>query len=214
MHVEILVEEPSAEAALRVLAPRLLGAATCEIRTFQGKPDLLKQLPDRLRAYPHWIPHKYDKQWCAVVLIDEDREDCHALKTEMERIARAAGLTTKTEAQEKAPGSALAPGVDYQAVTRIAVEELEAWFFGDVQALEAAYPRSKSKLGKAAHRKPDEIKGGTAEALGRVLSAYYPIYLPKYDAAQTIAPHMDPDRNTSPSFRAFRNALRLIESVS
>ena len=52
--------------------------------------------------------------------------------------------------------------IRFQVLNRIAVEELEAWFFGDVQAIHQAYERvSSSLIVKSAYRDPDAIKGGT-----------------------------------------------------
>jgi hypothetical protein len=52
MHIEFLVEEPSMEVALQQLLPRILPAETTHrVLTFQGKKDLLAQLPVRLRGY-------------------------------------------------------------------------------------------------------------------------------------------------------------------
>ena len=51
-HLEILVEEPSMEACLRVLLPKLVGdRVTFQIYPFQGKGELLKHLPNRLQGY-------------------------------------------------------------------------------------------------------------------------------------------------------------------
>jgi hypothetical protein len=203
MHLEILVEEPSAAALLQTLIPDIVGPeVSFEIRVFQGKDDLLRALPDRLRAYPQWLPHAYGPEWCVVVLVDEDREDCHVLKGRMDGFAHDAGLTTRGDVGTGAP----AP---YRVVNRIAVEEIEAWYFGDTEALRAAYPRIPASLGaKAAYRDPDAIGGGTWEAMERELRGYYPGGLPKVELARRIAPPLDPDRNRSPSFQCFRDALR------
>ena len=49
-HLEILTEEPSAEVALRFLLPKIVGAnATYKIITHQGKYDLLKVSPQKVR---------------------------------------------------------------------------------------------------------------------------------------------------------------------
>jgi hypothetical protein len=91
MHVEILVEEPSAEAALRVLVPRILGSQTSfQVRVFQGRPDLLAKLPSRLRAYRHWLPG----DWRIVILLDTDGRDCSQEKGRLEEMARSAGFRT------------------------------------------------------------------------------------------------------------------------
>src|SRR5579859_4531056 len=137
MHIEFLVEEESAERALKILVPAILAGVSSEfaIHSHQGKKDLLKKLPDRLSGYKKWIP----TDWRIVVLVDEDRQDCHILKAELEQIARSAGFHTRSI------GGALRP---FQVLNRIAIEELEAWFFGDIEAIVAAYPKIDQHLGK------------------------------------------------------------------
>jgi len=55
-------------------------------------------------------------------------------------------------------------------VNRIAIEELEAWYFGDVEAICDAYPGVPRTLAQRnGMREPDEIRGGTWEALERVV---------------------------------------------
>jgi len=50
----------------------------------------------------------------------------------------------------------------FQVINRIAIEELEAWFFGDWPAMCAAYPKLDASVPKRAGlRDPDAIKGGT-----------------------------------------------------
>lgn len=203
MHIEFFVEEESAETALRALVPKILGTSvTFRVHTHQDKLDLLAALPRRLRGYAGWIP----EDWRIVVLIDEDREDCTTLKQKLERAAADAGLKTKSAARG---------GQRFYVVNRIAIEELEAWFFGDIEALVAAYPRVPVGLDrKARYRNPDAIAGGTWEALERVLqrAGYYPGGLPKKEAAGLIAAHMDPSRNRSRSFQVFRDALIALAS--
>lgn len=128
MHIELLVEEQSMRVALDQLLPQIFeDRATHKIIVFNGKQDLLRKLPARLKAYRQWMPPDYR----IVILIDEDRQDCQKLKQQLERAAIDAGLTTKSTASDAA----------FQVVNRIAVEELEAWYFGDVEALVKAYPR-------------------------------------------------------------------------
>jgi len=199
MHIEFLVEELSAEAALRDLAPRAIGPDhTFRVHAHQGKHDLLAKLPGRLTGYGHWLP----RDWRIVVLIDEDREDCRVQKRRLEATARAAGFFTKTSPNARGA---------FRVLNRLAIEELEAWFFGDVAALAAAYPGIPSTLGgRARFRDPDAIAGGTWEALERELqrAGYYPGGLAKIEAAGRIAAHMDLDRNRSRSFQVFLRGLR------
>ncbi len=202
MHLEILVEEESAEQALNILVPKILSDASCDVHPFSGKRDLLRKLPSRLRAYRSWLPE--DAR--IVVVIDEDRQDCKELKRQLEDAAAAAGFSTKTSAK----------GGRFQVLNRIAVEELESWFFGDMAALKAAYPRVPAGLGqKSKYREPDHIKGGTWEALEKVLqmAGYHSGGLAKIQVARDIAEHMRPDRNASKSFKVFRDGLRAMRSA-
>lgn len=199
MNLEVLVEERSAEQALRVLLPRTVPNADFEVRVFQGKTDLLRRLPDRLKGYATWITRA---DTCLVVLVDRDDDDCLTLKADMEKMAAAAGFSTATAA----PVHHL-PDV----INRIAVEEFEAWFFGDVPALCAAYPRVPVSLGQQAkYRDPDAIAGGTWEVLEHVLQArgYHRGGLAKVAAATEIAQRMNVDVNHSRSFRVFRDGIR------
>ena len=141
------------------------------------------------------------EDWRIVVLVDADDEDCRELKANLEEKAEEAGFLTK---------SSRPVGSHFQVLNRLAIEELEAWFFGDVEALHAAYPRISLNLGrKAKYRDPDAIKGGTWEALERELkrTRYYPSGFSKISIARAISIHMVPERNRSKSFQVFRQGL-------
>ena len=90
-HVEVLVEEPSMEAALVQLLPNMLGDVSFAIHAHRCKTELLARLPDRLRGYESWLPPDYR----IVVVVDRDDDDCVALKQELETIAAGAGLMTR-----------------------------------------------------------------------------------------------------------------------
>lgn len=187
MHLEILVEEPSAEVALQVLVPKIAPEATFQIHPHQGKPALLGRLVHKLRGYAAYMK----PDWRIVVLVDRDREDCVDLKKKLAAAAVKAGI----------PGHVL---------NRIAIEELEAWFLGDVPALTKAYPNTPPTLGaRKGYRDPDAISG-TWEALERALQkgGYFPGGLGKQQAAGAIAAHMDVETNRSHSFRVFRDGIR------
>ena len=90
------------------------------------------------------------------------------------------------------------------------IEELEAWFFGDIPALTKAYPRvSKNFSKKSGYRDPDDIKGGTWEALERELkkAGYHQGGLETMRAARDISQYMNPPKNTSTSFQVFYDCL-------
>jgi hypothetical protein len=195
-HVEVLVEEPSMETALRALLPKVLGDVSFSVYPHQGKDELLQRLPERLKGYAHWLP----EHWRIVVVVDRDDDNGDELQRRLDGIAQHAGLTTKGASRDRR-GS---------VVNRLAIEELEAWYFGDWKAVRAAYPRVKATVhAQAQYRASDEIKGGTWEAFERVLQSagYFKMGLRKIEAARAVSEHMVPARNTSPSFRALREAL-------
>ena len=198
VHIEFLVEELSTEAALRNLIPKIVGDdLTYDIHPFNGKNDLLSKLPIRLQGYRSWLP----KDWRLIVLIDEDRENCFTLKERLNEMAEQAGFITKSRAKERS---------EYQVMNRLIIEELEAWFFGDLEALMKVYPNMPKTLDeKEKYREPDGILGGTWEALERELkkAGYYPGGIPKVESARKISIHMDPQRNKSKSFQVFRDGL-------
>ena len=144
------------EAFLREILPKVVGnQVTFTIHPHQGKPHLLRKLSERLRGYSRWMP----TDTRILVLIDRDDDDCLLLKQKLEQAAMQAGLRTR----------ATTSGGDWQVVSRIAIEELEAWFFGEWASVRAAYPRVAVNINlQAAYRYPDAIKGGTWEALEKI----------------------------------------------
>lgn len=200
MHIEFLIEETSAEIVLTEIVPKILGdEVTFKVHDFRGKTNLLKKLPDRMRGYGNMIKHQEDLR--IVILLDKDSQDCEELKQELEKIAEQAGLVTHSKSDK------------FQVLNRIIVEELEAWFFGDVEAMKEAYPRVPPSLTKRkSYRIPDEIKGGTWEALERIFSSagyYEKGFMPKTEVARNIAPFMNPEANSSKSFQVFRDGIKL-----
>ncbi|MES1244244.1 MAG: DUF4276 family protein [Acidobacteriota bacterium] len=196
-HLELLVEEPSMEAFLREFLPGLLPQErTFGVHPFQGKTDLLGKLQARLRGYAQWLP----EDWRIVVVVDRDDDDCESLKERLEDMAANAGLVTRSRTGNR----------EWQLVNRIAIEELEAWYFGDWPAVCRAYPRvSPGISNQAGYRDSDAIRGGTWEAFERVLRrhGYFKAGLAKMEVARTLGRLLDPERSRSRSFAVFRDAI-------
>ncbi len=176
---------------------------TYAFHVFRGKQDLIKKLPSRFRGYRHWIPH----DWIIMVLIDNDQEDCRKLKIRLEEIADCEGFSTF---------SRVGPTGQWQVINRLAIKELEAWFFGDIPAMHQAYPRISPRLSHSRkYRNPDLIEN-TWEALEKIFkkAGYYSGGLPKKEMARNISKYMDPMRNNSKSFQIFRDVLKKIHQNS
>jgi len=198
--LEVLVEEPSAEEALRHILPKIIARrAAFRLINMRSKGRLLRELPKRLRAYRRRIDQGEDLR--ILVLVDRDDDDCMMLKRRLELAARDAGLFTKS-----------APDGNgcFQVVNRIVIEELEAWFMGDQEALKGAFPSLRHTKFPTTFQNPDN--GGTWERLHRFLKQHgiYKKSYPKIDAARRIAPHVEPARNCSRSFRRFSQGVEAL----
>lgn len=189
------------QTLLNTLIPKIVDGVTFKIYSFDGKHNLLRKLEARLRAYARMF-----ESWpeaAVVVLVDEDRTDCSSLKLELETAANNAGLGTLSEPYRG----------QVRVLNRIAVEELEAWFFGDPDAVVKAYPRIQRRaFSPKAVRYPDAIGGGTWEALERLLQkhGYHLGGLRKIQCATDIGSHMTIADNTSMSFRNFVRGLTTV----
>jgi hypothetical protein len=196
----VLVEEYSAEVALDNLLPKIIPSdVEFEIHSFQGKKDLLKKLPQRLKGYRSWLPD----DWRIVVLCDCDNDDCQDLKKSLEDFAIRSGFTTKSSTSSQ----------QFTVLNRIAIEELEAWFLGDATAIYQAYPKVAQRFTKRKrYRDPDAVKGGTWEALEALLQekGYYQGGLNKVEVARAISEYMKPENNQSLSFQCFNSGVKTL----
>jgi len=217
MHIEVLVEDASGAKLLDAVLPRLIGKQgephTWRIHGYKGvgripknlnkhadaaKRFLLDQLPRLLRGYGQTPGID-----AVLVVLDSDGNDCKVFLAELRSLLSAC---------DPAPNT----------LFRLAIEEMEAWYLGDREALLAAYPRAKSDvLGRYQQDSicdtwellADAIYPGGSKAIKKT---GWP--LPgqvKAEWAERIGPLLDPQRNQSPSFIKLRDGLRrLTEGVS
>ena len=90
-------------------------------------------------------------------------------------------------------------------------KELESWILGDLSAIEKAFPRFKSELyaEKAQMKNVDKIKGKPSDFLLRIIPEFKDRKkLPKLEFSKKIAPFLDIDNNTSPSFNHTIHAIK------
>lgn len=210
MHIEILVEDSSGEKLLQMLLPQFLGPQgephTWRLHAYKGigripkglvmkadpaKRILLDRLPKVLRGYG-----KTPGIDAVVVVVDTDKRDCVAFLDELKGVAATCNPVPIT-------------------LFRLAIEEIEAWYFGDQDALLAAYPRAKQDvLGKYIQDSACDTWELLADAVhlggsAAIKKAGWP--LPgqvKHEWAEKIGPLMKPERNISPSFGKLRDGLR------
>lgn len=186
--LEILVEEPSVAEVLQVILPKVLPKGwalgeNCFVRRHEGKQDLQLSIPRKMRA-----ASKKDITTGFIVLQDQDCNDCRALKAHLVQLCKNAQVGNR----------------EVPFKVRIICHELEAWYLGDMDAIEKVFPRfhAANYRGKKKFRQPDECANPKQE-LKKIVGDY-----PQIATAREIAPHLDIYGNISPSFRCFITGLR------
>ena len=180
MKLVFLLEEPSMKYLLDELLPRSL-PKDIDFQTIphNGKRDLEKSIPRKLRGWNEPGDIRF------VILHDQDTKDCIALKQELLQLCSV---------------------TDKPVLVRISCQEMESWYFGDVNALASAYnnPKLKEISQKKKFRIPDAIPS-PKEELYRLIPEHQQIA-----GAKLVSPHMNIENNTSVSFNYFvSGVLRL-----
>lgn len=188
--LEFLVEERSMAEVLKVLLPRILPASwvldeNYFIRPHEGKSDLKRSIPKKLKGFAQ---HK-EQTTGFIIIQDQDSNDCRQLKQELVALCKANQ----------------APNIKF--LVRIVCHELEAWYLGDMKAIQAVFPRFNPArhLKKSLFRLPDTCQNPKTR-LKDIVGDYQQIA-----TAQMIAPYIDIEHNRSESFRQFvskRTAFR------
>lgn len=128
MHLEVLIEDASGKIALEILLPKVLGEQgdphTWRIHSYKGigripkdlrgsidasKRILLDRLPKLLNGYANTPGVD-----AVLVVLDSDTRPCVDFLAELKSVAE---------------------GTHPNTLIRLAIEEMEAWFFGDQAAL-------------------------------------------------------------------------------
>lgn len=137
------------KALLEGLLPREFPTLDFLCVTHDGKQDLEKSIPRKLRAWR-------EPGVRFVVLRDNDGGDCLALKRRLSDLCR--------------------EGSREDTLVRIPCQELEAWYLGEPEALAEAYGRPElGTLGeRAVYRDPDAV-GRPSVALGRLVPEFQKI---------------------------------------
>lgn len=211
MHIEVLVEDSSGAVLVESLVSRIIGepsgSHSWRVHRYKGvgriRPglkagtnaahrQLLDQLPRLLQGYGRTPGID-----AVVVVVDSDRQDCRQFLNDLLEVA---------DSCERAPR---------QVMFRLAIEEVEAWYLGDRNAVVAAYPKAKRDV---IERYVQDSVCGTWETLAdciypggsaKVRKEGWP--LPgqlKHEWAEKIGPKLDLDGNASPSFNKFVKGIR------
>lgn len=203
--LEFLVEEESAAELLKPLLAKVFKGRRVRtaIRQFQGKPDLLKKLPHRLQGYA--AARRRGDDIRVVVLIDLDADDCIALKRKLDVMADEAGLVTRAKGGK---------GGVFHVLNRIAIRELESWYFGDWVAVRSAFPKVMQDVPRMYKANPDAASGKCSDAFEKILRSHGVRMSSKPEWGRRIGPHMGLVGNRSSSFNSFISGIREISKES
>jgi len=133
-----LLEEYSMKVLLDGLLPRLFPDLPFLCIPHEGKQDLEKSVPRKLRAWREPAVR-------FIVIRDNDGGDCQALKMRITKLCHEGGRD--------------------DALVRIACQELEAWYLGEPDAMAEAFGDDELRLigNRAGYRVPDDVQQPSAE---------------------------------------------------
>jgi hypothetical protein len=145
---------------------------------FEGRQDLEKQMPNKLRGY-------LNPRARFIVMRDQDQADCRKVKRSLAALCTRAGRP--------------------QTTVRIACRELEAFYLGDLHAVEKGLNISglAGKQNKARFREPDRLVHPSYELQKLTGNRYQ-----KVAGSRAIAPHLNLQAPRSRSFHHLIRAIR------
>jgi len=211
MHFQFLIEDASGEILIRQVMYKIQSLypdISCDYKAFHGIGGYSKtgsvnkqktgKLLNDLSIYLSGFNKSLSVYNSAIfVVLDNDKRDPQDFKNSLESIAIAQNIT-----------------IDH--VFCLAIEEMEAWLLGDIQALLEAYPSAKSNI---LHDYVQDSLCGTWELLANAIytggytrlkkdfPSYSGIGKIKCEWAERIGQNMDIYHNLSPSFNFFINEV-------
>jgi len=194
MHFEILVEDLSGKKALDILIPKIIdmnAGHTFRVHSYKGsghiprdlqsvsdpsKRILLERLPKLIQGYDKTFS-SYPDNYAAVLIVvcDLDNRCFREFRQELSNCLEKSAIQS-------------------QIYFCIAIEEGEAWYLGDINAIKIAYPQAKSAI--------------LDSYINDSICGTWDVGQEKTVWAENISPQMNVDINRSPSFGYFRNKLR------
>lgn len=141
-----LLEDASMKVLLEGLLPRIVPAdVDCTLVSHDGKADLDKSIPKKLRAWQ-------DKRASFVIVRDQDSADCKVVKARLEAICAEAS--------------------DRPVLIRIACREVESWYLADLSAVDGAFGTSLApRQNQKKYRAPDYL-GAPSDELVRLVPEF------------------------------------------
>ena len=219
MHFEILVEDHSGKKALEILVPKIIGDEnTFIVHSYKGigripknmrdandasKRVLLQNLPKLLKGNGRTFAGYPNDYLAAVILLcDLDDKCMKAFREDLFGILNACNPRPETR-------------------FCFAIEEGEAWFLGDLNAVRSAYPQANNvvlntyvndSICGTWEKFADAVYPGGAQAISA--KGWQAVGAEKSKWAEKVPPHMDISNNNSLSFCYFRDKMRELAGIN
>lgn len=175
--IVFLLEEDSMKTLLDGLLPRLFPELQFLCVPHEGKQDLEKSIPRKLKAWR-------EPGVRFVVLRDLDSADCMEVKENLVQLCRRSRRR--------------------DVLVRLVCQELESWYVGDPDALVLAYPQSRQRtireLGRRRFRNPDSVVR-PSDAISMLIPEFQ-----KRSGARRMAEFLSRN-NRSRSFQVFAEGI-------
>ncbi len=176
----IMVEEESIEVVTRIIVKRLKIEDQIRIIPHDGKKDLEKSFPRKIANWQNPQRVRF------VICRDNDGGDCTILKQRLK--------------------SLLPPTTQHEFKLRLVMNELEAWYLGDLEALQSAGLITPGFVdqnrNKRNFRSPEGLQNAKQE-FRKLVKTKGQIAL-----ARAIAPHLELNNERCLSFKHFISAIR------
>lgn len=188
-YLHIFTEEPSIKIVFETILPKILPENVFfQVYAHQGKKDLEQALRKTLPTISRMPNSK------VLITRDQDSADCKEVKQQIVELTE------------------LNCSCEYKV--RVVCRELEAWFLGDMSAIENAYPRFKAEnfVNKAEYRNVDSIASPNKVLLRMIPEYQGRSNLPKIETAENIASYLDFSKNNSESFNNTLDAIQQLIS--
>ena len=216
MFVQFLVEDASGEVLIRAVMEKYKNENSnnigYDIKSYKGIGNykkssdaknvkseyLLNDLQKRLKAFT--VALKYIERASVFIVIDNDDRNTDEFRAELFELSQNNNIS-----------------VDH--VYCIAIEEIEAWLLGDINAMQSAYPEYKDRISSKHSNYMQDSICGTWEVLADILTkdgigqfkkenpTFVEVGKRKSEWAERIGFYLNIKDNISPSFRYFIDEL-------
>jgi len=172
-----MLEEASMSLFLENLLPRFFPEMKFRCIAHNGKNDLQKSIPKKLKAWQ-------DKESKFIIIRDNDNAEPGSIEKLLENICKNSKNYNNN-----------------QTIIHLAYQELESWFLGDLNSLEECYGKLSVNNMQKKFRTPDKLDSPSKE-IKRIIPSYQ-----KLEGSERIGKVLSKYNNRSDSYNLLISSL-------